>query len=140
MNPPQRADAENSKVELRPRVLIADDEETIAETLRLILIQHGFEAIAVYGGDPAVQRAQDWQPDLFLSDVMMPDMNGIEAAIRITSAVPGCKVILISGKAVTENLLSDARRRGYDFELIFKPVHPTELLQILRMALDPRCS
>ena len=67
----------------KPRVLVVDDERVIADTLAIILNQNGFDASAVYTGTAAVDRARETKPDLIISDVIMPDMNGIEAAIRI---------------------------------------------------------
>ena len=58
----------------------------------------------------------------------MPGMNGIEMAIQIRQRYPACKVLLFSGQAATADLLEEARQSGYDFELLAKPVHPTELL------------
>jgi CheY-like chemotaxis protein len=120
----------------KPRVLVADDEIAIADTLRVILRQHGYEAKAVYGGKPAIEAAMEWRPDLFLADVMMPDMDGIEAAIQIRKILPACKVLLFSGKAVVHDLITDAHQLGYDFQLLLKPVHPRDLLEHLRGLLD----
>lgn len=124
------------QAERRQRILIADDETVIADTLRAIMRLEGFEVIAVYGGVAAVEKAREWRPDLFLSDVMMPDMNGFDAAIRIQSLAPACRILLISGKAMAEDLKEDAEQRGYDFELLAKPVHPTELIQVVRLMLQ----
>jgi CheY-like chemotaxis protein len=69
---------------------------------------------------------------LIISDVIMPDMNGIEAAIRIRKALPGCKILLFSGQAATADLLEKARAQGHEFEILAKPVHPQDLLAKLR--------
>lgn len=119
----------------RLRLLIADDEASIANTLKLVLAQEGFRVIAVFGGQAAVQVAPEWRPDLFLSDVMMPDLNGIEAAIQITQQLPECKVLLLSGHGAVRDLVSEARRRGYDFPVLSKPIHPTELIERIKEAL-----
>lgn len=116
----------------RRRILVADDEHVIADTLRTILDQNGFEVATAYCGATAVQAARLWRPDVFLSDVVMPEMNGIEAAIRIRSALPHCKILLFSGQAATSDLMQDAWVRGYDFEILVKPVHPNSLLARLQ--------
>jgi CheY-like chemotaxis protein len=112
--------------------LVVDDERVIADTLAIILNQNGFEASAVYTGLGAVERAQEVKPDLIISDVIMPDMNGIEAAIRIRSMLPSCKILLFSGQASTADLLEKARLQGHEFEILAKPVHPQDLLAKLR--------
>ncbi len=116
----------------RPRVLVADDECVIADTLAVILNQTGFETAVVYDGHAAVEMARRWKPDLLLSDVMMPTMNGIDAAIQIRTMIPECRVLLFSGQAVTAEMLSDARLRGHHFEILEKPVHPADLIARLR--------
>ncbi|HKD45759.1 MAG TPA: response regulator [Candidatus Angelobacter sp.] len=112
----------------KPRVLVVDDERVIADTLAIILNQNGFEATAVYTGSAAVERARASQPDLVISDVIMPDMNGIEAAIQIRQMLPKCKILLFSGQAATADLLEKARAQGHEFEILAKPVHPQDLL------------
>jgi len=113
-------------------VLIADDERLIADTLALILKQAGFQAETVYSGQKAVEAARHRSPDIFLADVVMPGMTGIDAAIEIAAINPGCRVLLLSGQAATADLLRDARLRGHHFEVLLKPVHPSQLLARLR--------
>ncbi|HEY6252547.1 MAG TPA: response regulator [Candidatus Angelobacter sp.] len=116
----------------KPKVLVVDDERVIADTLAIILNQSGFDASAVYTGTDAVHKAQSHKPDLIISDVIMPDMNGIEAAIRIREILPECKILLFSGQAATADLLEKARLEGHEFEILAKPVHPQDLLAKLR--------
>ncbi len=118
----------------RPRVLVADDELVIADTLRIILGQNGYDATAVYCGAQAIETAKTWLPDVLLADVVMPDMSGIEAAIRIRALLPQCRIVLLSGQAATTDLMRDARRDGHQFEVLLKPIHPTQLLAKLRRA------
>jgi DNA-binding response OmpR family regulator len=116
----------------KPKVLVADDERVIADTLAIILNQSGFEATAVYTGEKAVEIARTLQPDMLISDVIMTDLNGIDAAIRIREMLPGCKILLFSGQAATADLLDRARNQGHEFEILAKPVHPQDLLARLR--------
>lgn len=110
------------------KILVVDDEHTIADTLAIILNRAGFNASAVYSGTEAVAVAKSVEPDLIISDVAMPDMNGIEAMILIRDFLPTCKVLLFSGQASTVDLLKSARARGYEFEILTKPIHPQELI------------
>ncbi len=116
----------------KPRVLVVDDEQVIADTLAKILDLNGYDASAVYTGTAAVESARSLRPDLIISDVIMPDMNGIEAAISIRSFLPSCKILLFSGQAATADLLEDARAHGHEFEILAKPVHPSDLLAKLK--------
>jgi DNA-binding NtrC family response regulator len=113
-------------------VFVVDDEPVIAQTLAIILNQAGFEAHAFDHPDKAVAARSQTAPDLLISDVMMPGMTGVELAIHFRKAQPECKVLLFSGQAATADLLEKAREQGYDFDLLSKPVHPTDLLAKLR--------
>lgn len=104
----------------------------------MILAQEGFEATSVYSAEDAVQTARLWRPDLLLSDVYMPVLNGIEAAKLIHDEIPECKVILLSANAAVFDLLIEARERGYDFDLLVKPIHPADLLRHIRERLGHR--
>lgn len=114
------------------KVLVADDERVIADTLAMILNQSGFDARAVYSGEKALELATVFEPDMLISDVIMADLNGIDAAIRIRAVRPGIKILLFSGQAATADLLEKARAQGYEFEILAKPVHPQDLLSRLR--------
>ncbi len=116
----------------KPKVLVADDERVIADSLAMILNQSGFEARAVYCGEKAVELASSFAPDMLISDVIMAGLNGIDAAIRVRELLPGIKILLFSGQAATADLLEKARNNGYEFEILSKPVHPQDLLSKLR--------
>ena len=98
----------------------------------MILNQSGFDARAVYSGEGALEVAQSFQPDMLISDVIMSDLNGIDAAIRIRGLLPQIKILLFSGQAATADLLEKARSQGYEFEILAKPVHPQDLMNRLR--------
>ena len=70
-------------------------------------------------------------PDVLISDVMMPGINGIEAAIQIREKLPTCRVILFSGMASTVDLVEHAKSQGHSFDFLTKPVHPKVLLAYL---------
>jgi len=116
----------------KPKVLVADDEPVIADTLAMILNQSGFETRAVYSGEKALELARTFEPNMLISDVIMADLNGIDAAIRIRELLPDIKILLFSGQAATADLLEKARTQGYEFEILAKPVHPQDLLSRLR--------
>lgn len=115
-----------------PRILVVDDEKVIADTIVQILNQNGFIAEAAYGGQEAIDRARQHCPELVLSDVLMPKIDGVEAAIAIRELCPETRIILFSGQAATVEILARARERGHTFELLPKPIHPTELIKHLR--------
>jgi DNA-binding NtrC family response regulator len=111
------------------KVLVADDEQVIANTLAIILNRAGFEARAVYSGEDVLKALDSFQPDMLITDVIM---TGITAAIATRQRMPQCKVLLFSGQAATAGLLEKARHEGHEFEVLAKPVHPNDLLAKLR--------
>jgi CheY-like chemotaxis protein len=117
------------------RLLIVDDEQIIADSLALILGQFGYETTAVYNGEKAVEAASALMPDVVISDVMMAEMSGIEAAIQIRHMLPACRVILFSGQTSTADLIHRAISEGHRFELLTKPIHPKALLAYLTGAV-----
>ena len=123
----------------RIKVLVVDDEHSIADTLTIILRRHGFDTATAYCGATAVEAARLWNPDILLTDVVMPDMNGIEAAILIQAAHPRCKVLLFSGQAAAQDMLAGHPEQA-SFRFLQKPIHPIELIDSLRtlVASDPR--
>ena len=124
--------------ESEPVVLVVDDERIIADTLSKILSISGYNVMTAYDGKTALELARAVPPALLISDVMMPGMTGIELAIMLVNAIPNCKVLLFSGQAATVNLLGKARETGYDFALLTKPVHPTDMLKRVTECFEPR--
>jgi CheY-like chemotaxis protein len=121
-----------SKVEEKPKVIVADDERVLADTLAMIFNQSGFQARAVYSGEKCLELAKEYRPFFIISDVIMGDMNGIDAAIRIRAIFPDCGILLFSGQAATADLMEKARAEGYEFQILAKPVHPQDLLARVR--------
>jgi len=119
------------------RVFVVDDESVIAFTLAAILPNSGFVAFPFTKPLEALKHAETEHPDLLISDVMMPEMTGIELATRIKTGSPDTHVILFSGQAATSDLLKSARAEGHDFRLLTKPIHPTDLLAVVRLLTDP---
>lgn len=122
----------------RPLVVVVDDEKRVADTLALILQTKGYAAEPAYDTASALEMCRQKAPDLVLSDVVMPGMNGVEMAITICRQRPGCQILLFSGQDETREILENANRRGYRFELLPKPIHPEELLTRVRNLIGPR--
>ena len=112
----------------RRRIFVVDDERVIAETLVMILEKSGFSARSFVNPLEALYAARSEAPDLLISDVMMPQLSGVQLAVEITGLWPLCQILLFSGQAGTADLLRSAREQGHDFHLLSKPVHPKDLL------------
>ena len=118
--------------EAKPLAFVVDDEETIAKTLGLILNAGGFEAVVFTLPLEALRAAEKTCPEFLVTDVSMPLLNGIELGIQFKALYPQCRVLLFSGAISTGPRLNGATQRGYEFTILAKPVHPTELLEVLR--------
>jgi DNA-binding response OmpR family regulator len=118
---------------MKPKVLIADDETLIADTLALILNQGGFDARAVYSCRKALDIAPSFRPDILVSDVLM-DINGVDAAVQLRTLLPNLRVFLLSGQSATADILTRSQAQNLRFEVLLKPVHPRELLRKLHDA------
>ncbi|HYL97233.1 MAG TPA: response regulator [Terriglobales bacterium] len=112
-------------------VLVVDDERTVAHSIAEILSLNGFETRVAYDGRQAIREVLEDCPDAIITDVVMPRVNGIEAAKAIQEMCPDARILLFSGQAATSDLLKTAEQQGYSFELLPKPVHPDVLLSKL---------
>lgn len=113
------------------KIIVVDDEPIIADTLVDILNGEGYEAVAVSDGASAIKWAHMIEPDVVISDVIMPNINGIDTAKEILKIRPQCRIILFSGQAASMELLEEANRAGFQFEVLPKPINPDRLLLIL---------
>ena len=116
----------------RKLVYVVDDEAIIASTLALIIQSHGFEARSFTDSREALEAARTRAPDLLVSDVIMPELTGVELAIKVRQLRPDCKTIILSGQAGTVELLEKANADGHQFVILSKPIHPVELLAQLK--------
>ena len=108
-------------------VFVVDDEELITRSLTQILRNEGFEVSPFINPLKALANLKSGAPDLLISDVMMPELSGIELARQARKALPDCRILLFSGAA--DDLLRTAGADGIGFRLLHKPLHPSELLQ-----------
>jgi DNA-binding NtrC family response regulator len=117
------------------RIVVVDDEPVIADTLAIIFQRSGYDAMAFYDAASALEACADCAPDLLVSDVAMTGVSGIELAIQVRQRCPECRVLLLSGRRASFRLVEEAKRQGYHFEILEKPIHPVDLLQKVAEAL-----
>ena len=111
------------------RVLVIDDEADIADSLTDILILHGYDAVAFHDGPSAIESARNHCPKIVVSDVVMPKLNGVDTVAAIHEFCPKVRILLLSGQALTTDILEKARASGHEFEVLPKPIHPYLLLK-----------
>jgi CheY-like chemotaxis protein len=85
--------------------------------------------LVAYSAEQAIERIASSIPDLALLDVNLPGMNGIDLAIVLKANHPDCHLLLLSGHESTRGLLEEAAKKGYIFDILAKPIHPTFILE-----------
>jgi len=123
------------------RILIMDDDELIIKMLRMALENRGYDVIAATNGREGVRLYGTTPVDLVISDILMPEMDGIEALKALRQRNPELKLIAVSGggKRLKMDLLKVARILGATatFE---KPYNIQELLATVSRLLSPGAS
>jgi two-component system, OmpR family, KDP operon response regulator KdpE len=116
----------------KKRILVVDDEPQITRVLRTSLTGNGFDVRTADDGHAGLRAAREWQPDLVITDISMPNMNGIELCrqLRAESALP---IIVLSVKG-EEKIKVEALDAGAD-DYVTKPVGMDELLARVRRNL-----
>ena len=122
------------------RLLVVDDEYSIASTLKLIFQSRGFEVRIATSAEQALQLINGWEPDIAILDVFLPAMNGIDLAILLGTTHPTCRVILFSGQPRSGELSNKAAAEGHPFEILAKPIHPDDLLSRAARLLRPKAN
>ena len=113
-------------------VLVVDDEQQVCALLCDELSAAGFSCQGTTAPLEALRVLQTQQPDLLISDISMPDANGLEVLAHARRHAPNCKVILITGKSNREYVSQALLLGAYDY--IEKPLDPEELLDVARRA------
>jgi len=116
----------------KPNILVVDDEPQIARVLKTTLASHGYSIRTAHDGDEALQLMKDWSPDLVITDLGMPNMDGLALCrhVRAKSAVP-IIVLSVRGEERTKVEALDAGADDY----VTKPFSVNELLARVRAAL-----
>jgi CheY-like chemotaxis protein len=114
------------------RVLVVDDDDVIRQLITVNLELEGFDVVTAVDGQDALEKVKDAQPRVITLDVMMPRLDGWEAAARLRSdpETSHIKVILLSARA-QEADLQRGERIGVDAYLT-KPFDPDELIDLVR--------
>jgi len=110
------------------RILVADGTRTISETMMQALSESGFSTKCAHSGEQAIELARTFEPDLFISALIMHDITGIEAAREIHDFLPSCRVILISGRETALEPGPHTQRGDADFEILAGSPVPEVLL------------
>jgi DNA-binding NtrC family response regulator len=117
----------------RPKILIVDDEESLVETLQVLLKREGFDTIAALSGSEAIEKLSE-SPDVVLTDIRMPKVSGIDVLAEVRSQRPDVPVVLMTAQASLQSAIQAVNQGAFYY--VQKPFTNEELIAILRKALD----
>jgi two-component system OmpR family response regulator len=131
-----RFPAENGESALRRadgspvRVLVVDDEPSLAELLGSVLRYEGWDIRTAADGASAVRVAREFEPDAVVLDIMLPDFDGLEVLRRLRASQPGVCVLFLTARDAVEDRISGITAGGDDY--VTKPFSLEEVLARLR--------
>jgi DNA-binding response OmpR family regulator len=119
-----------------PTVLVIDDDPTMVESLAMMLEDHGFRVLTANNGVRGLQVFREQRPAAVLTDILMPEQDGIGAIVEMRRERPEIKIIAISGggRIGNSDFLTIAGKLGAD--ATFEKGHSArELLELLKAML-----
>ena len=118
----------------KPLILLIDDEQSLIETLTVLLKGEGYEVISELTGVGGVKAFKEHGPDLVLTDVRMPRMSGIEVLEEIRGTNPDTAVVLMTAQASLQSAIQAVNLGATHY--VQKPFENDELLAVLGRSLD----
>ena len=115
------------------RLLIAEDEEDLAEVLSVFFEKNHFTVETVHNGFDAYEAAMQEQYDAIILDVMMPKMNGIEVLQKLRAEKVSTPIMMLTAKGETDDRITGFNAGADDY--LPKPFDPDELLSRVRAML-----
>jgi len=121
--------AQTAEPPARSRVLVVDDDASLAEMLSIVLRQEGFDSRVVTRGDEALAAFREYRPDLVLLDLMLPGQDGLDVCreIRRESGVP---IVMLTARGDTPDVVLGLESGADDY--VVKPFKPKELVARIR--------
>jgi two-component system, cell cycle sensor histidine kinase and response regulator CckA len=118
-------------------VLVVDDEESVCKFVDRVLRSAGYQTATASGGAEAIDIALKIEPEILVTDVMMPKMTGDELARRLRQQQPSLKVLYLTGFA--DNLFKEKLTLWQDEAYLDKPCSIKSLLQAVSLLLFGQC-
>lgn len=118
----------------KPRILVIDDEAIVRISCQKCLTPEGYEVDVASNGADGLRLTKENHYDVILTDLKMPDMDGMEFLMTMKEIQPEAKVIMITGYSTVEHA-EEAKRLGA-FNYVEKPFTPDTLVAAVKGALD----
>jgi DNA-binding NtrC family response regulator len=120
----------------KARILIVDDEESTRELFAELLQRWGYEVDQTADGHGALKLAAETHPDVIISDLVMPKLDGLSLVRALREEQPDTPVVIITGKGTIDAAVEAVREGVFDF--VEKPLDPARLKVILTRALETK--
>jgi len=126
---------------LAAQILLVDDEDMVRMQIRSSLELEGHQVREASNGREAIDMLDGYKPDLMITDILMPEKEGIETIMEVRQKYADIKIIAISGGVRTENMdfLKIAKRLGADLALP-KPFGRQQLLTLVNQLLGAKAT
>ena len=116
------------------RILVIDDQKSMRTLLRFVLTGAGYEVLEASNGRLGLELYREKSADLIITDILMPEMNGLELLLELTRSFLNVKVIVMTGELETTGTLDKAKLLGA-CQTFQKPFDTNELLRAVRYNL-----
>jgi two-component system response regulator HydG len=113
----------------KPTILVVDDNQDLLETFAMILKRRGYRVQTATDGSSAVNKFKEQNFDITLMDIVMPEMNGVDAFKKIKEIQPKAPIILMTAYS-DEELIQNAKNEGV-CQIIHKPIHIDQLIELI---------
>ena len=117
-----------------PRLLVVDDEQSIREMFKILLEEDGYEVDLVSDGKEAISKIESQPYDLVITDLMMPEVGGMEVLKRSKEISPNTLLIMMTAYATAESAVDAMKVGAYDY--IMKPFKIDEVRLVIERALE----
>lgn len=118
------------------KILLAEDDKGLSRSVDILLTLEGYQVISVYNGEEALNQLCTQKYDLLITDIVMPQLNGIELINQIRMISPDLPIIVVSGN-LNETYAAELKRAGVQ-AILPKPIHPDLFRRAIRKALANR--
>lgn len=120
---------------MKPKILVVDDAIFMRRMISDILVENGMEVVGEADtGSGAVERYKELKPDLVTMDIIMPEMNGIDAVRQIVSYDSNAKIVICSALG-QQTLVQEAISAGAK-DFLIKPFNPSRVVEVITKILS----
>lgn len=117
----------------RPKILVLDDEEIVRVSCKKCLTPEGYDVDVAANGVEGLAMTENNRYDVILTDLKMPDMDGMEFLVKVKERHPDTKVIMITGYSTVEHAVKAMRMGAFNY--IEKPFTPDALIDAVKEAM-----